>query len=518
MSIISYNPPTYIELSESLIMLKNYILNDRDFCSNKQSGHISMAFELLAGVLNKMYKNTSYETLVKRSVNIKESELFSNAAKEFIGEIKWRYATANVVFFVLKRILLQTSVNHAFVDRLSILSANVVDQGELSNMLPSRYKNTTDENVRKRLSEYVQIVHSKTRNKSPMSIRQIIYFLLNSFFRVLDIDVETIQDNSPKFELTIEKIREMCGGTEIQRKLGWIKLFCNHIFNHKTDEKLFDLSEYTDKSVKAFRHTKGDNSDTHRISADELDALYNASKSEDSVRDELIFLLLITTGMRIGGLVNIVLEHVATINGSDVVIKNYGRTIEKGNKWFSFNLTPQVQSLLKIWISDERKAVNSPFLFSSSRGTSGHINTGTVRVMFSNMCKRAGLVGDHLHIHSLRHSFAHILLESGNNVEIVSKMLGHSSSQTTESYYLKENAVEVSKRANIPWLVPSKKVKIIPDFLLANNGGQVQAKHIAPSDRKEKFKRVRNQKLLEFLSQNEGQNQETVVVEKTLLS
>lgn len=497
MSIISYSPPLFVEQSESIIILKNYILNDKDFCSNKQPGHISMAFELLSGILSIMYKNTSYDTLVKRSVNIRESELFSNAAKDFIRERRWKRMTAVIIFSVLKKILLQTAVNHAFVDRLSILSSNTVDQCDLSNMVPSRYKNITDECVRNRLSNYIRIVHSKTRNKSPLSIRQIIYFLLNHFLRVLDIDVEMIQENT-KLNITREKIREMCGASEIQRKLIWIKLFCEDIFNQKIDEKLLDPSEYTDKLIKKFRHTKNDNSDTHRISADELDAIYNALKSEDSVRDELIFLLLITTGMRVGGLVNILLEHVATINGSDVVVKNYGRTIEKGNKWFSFNLTPQVQSLIKIWISDERKAINSPFLFPSARGTSGHINTGTIRMMFSNACKNAELIGGHLHIHSLRHSFAHMLLESGNNVEIVSKLLGHSSSQTTESYYLRENAIEVSKRANIPWLTPSKKGKIVPNFLVAN--GQTTNKHVSFSDKKEKSQRTRNQKLLEFLS------------------
>ena len=500
MSVISYKPPVFIEQSESLIILKNYILSNESFCATKQKGHILSAFEMLAWIMNKMYGNTTYETLIKRSVNVKESELFSTAAREYVEYMKWKRATSNVVFLVLRQILSQTSINYAFVDKLSITVNSSVCQEDLSNVVPSRYKNITDENIRNKLTEYVRIINAKTRNKSPMSIRQIVYFLLNNFFKVLDIDVETIRDDV-KLELTTEKIREMCAEYGIHRKLMWIKLFCNHIFNQKIDEKLFEISQYTD-NVKKFTRTKNDNTDVHRISADELDALYNASKSDTSVRDELFLLLLITTGMRVGGLINIMLEHIATINGSDVVVKKYGRTIEKGNKWFSFNLTPQVQSLIKIWILQERKAISSPYLFPSSRGVDGHIISGTVRYAFLNMCKRAGLSGDHLHIHSLRHSFAHMLLESGNNVDIVSKMLGHSNSQTTESYYLKENAVEVSKRANIPWLTPSKREKIVPDFLTESVNSN--AKHVTFSNKKERSQQVRNQKLLEFLSKSEN--------------
>ena len=73
-----------------------------------------------------------------------------------------------------------------------------------------------------------------------------------------------------------------------------------------------------------------------------------------------------------------------------------------------------------------------------------------------------------MHPHALRHSYAHILLNSGNSVDIVSKLLGHSSSSTTEKFYLKETASDVAERANIPWLDKSLTCKkVVPDFLKA---------------------------------------------------
>lgn len=73
--------------------------------------------------------------------------------------------------------------------------------------------------------------------------------------------------------------------------------------------------------------------------------------------------------------------------------------------------------------------------------------------------------GKHIHTHSLRHSFAHILLETGNKPELVSKMFGHSSALTTEQYYLKESPSEASKRMNIRWLERTEQENPIPSFL-----------------------------------------------------
>jgi hypothetical protein len=56
------------------------------------------------------------------------------------------------------------------------------------------------------------------------------------------------------------------------------------------------------------------------------------------------------------------------------------------------------------------------------------------------------------HPHSLRHSYSHILLELGNPVEVVSRLINHTDVRTTQKYYLKESASETAARATIPWL------------------------------------------------------------------
>jgi site-specific recombinase XerD len=460
-----YERPQYIDVSEDIKSLKNYIQELDNFGGKNQKGHINMAFDLLVHVLWGLYDHTKYSVLVRRSDNVNEGKLFSDQCKEVTTKFGWTHGTKKIIFGCMKNIMRETGVSPSFINRISLTTIVTRDMYDIRSMIPTSYsKFENDSKVIKKIIEWRDTLLIKSKNRSPVSLKHIISFFCLDILPKLSIDLE-INECTTIPPLDKQVVKKIVGsGHGVNRKLGWFKLFVLYcVEGYVYDANLFKKHHYVD-NLKIT--PKADNRDPHRISVTELEKLHQVSICKGRVRNELIFMLLITTGIRVGGLVNILLNDICTINGSDLQIKTSSKTIEKGNKWFSFSLTPHIKHLLHSWIKHERVCNGSDYLFPARCGGSGHISTGTVRSLFTKLKKLSGCEGSHIHVHSVRHSFAHILLENGNSIEVVSKLMGHSSVATTQSYYLKENAVEVAQRANIPWLGKQEKQRITPSFLL----------------------------------------------------
>ena len=88
----------------------------------------------------------------------------------------------------------------------------------------------------------------------------------------------------------------------------------------------------------------------------------------------------------------------------------------------------------KVWEKiEEYKAAYRPkvWLFEGQNG--GKYSVESVYRVFKEALKRAGIKKD-VGVHSLRHSYATHLHESGLDIRYIQELLGHKSSRTTEIY------------------------------------------------------------------------------------
>ena len=84
---------------------------------------------------------------------------------------------------------------------------------------------------------------------------------------------------------------------------------------------------------------------------------------------------------------------------------------------------------------------NDPFFISNELG--GFIDPTTFRTWFNQQVERAG-ISRHIRVHDCRHTAATLMLKAGATPHEVALVLGHSSSQVTEKFYLHP---DISNRA-----------------------------------------------------------------------
>lgn len=455
MSEYNTKDPLYIEESEEILMLKKYYTSE---ILNIQQGHWTLAFTLLTNTLFVMYQHTNFSYLVNRSNIYEESKKFSMTMKKISEVNEWSRTTSNIAFNSLKKLLLKTNINKNFINTITLPYDKKIKQNSPEFCLPTKYKKLPDDNPEKILIiDFIKKTKHNTKYKSQSSIRMFISFVLQ-FLKYNNISITQYQEVSKlSFEDIQKSLENIFPNKKMRAKVHCVMVFICFVLGDTTLIK--DFENYK-KSIITIKNTETD-IDVHRISKYELEKMYEASK--DNLMYQTIFLLMISTGIRTVGVSNIKLEHIYTITNNIITINKTGRTVEKGNKWFTFVISEKLSELLLQYITTQRKNI-SQYLFPG-RGEDIGLSPSSISSIIKKIAKKAGLTGKHIHAHSLRHSFAHILLETGNKPELVSKMLGHTSTQTTEQYYLKESASEASKRMNIPWLERTEQENPVPSFL-----------------------------------------------------
>lgn len=145
------------------------------------------------------------------------------------------------------------------------------------------------------------------------------------------------------------------------------------------------------------------------------------------VRDNAIIELFYSSGLRLSELVNL---DIIDIDLNDGIVTITG----KGNKTRSVPVGSMAITAISHWLQIRSEKITSESeqaLFISSRGQ--RINPRTIQARLKKLSLQQSM-GQKIHPHMLRHSFASHLLESSGDLRAVQELLGHANISTTQVY------------------------------------------------------------------------------------
>ncbi|MCV9918177.1 MULTISPECIES: tyrosine recombinase XerC [Pseudomonas] len=141
-------------------------------------------------------------------------------------------------------------------------------------------------------------------------------------------------------------------------------------------------------------------------------------------RDQAILELFYSSGLRLSELTNLDLEHLDLAAG---LVQVQG----KGNKTRVLPVGRKAREALQEWL--KLRGISAPrdnAVFLSRQGR--RLGPRAIQLRVKAAGERE--LGQHLHPHMLRHSFASHLLESSQDLRAVQEMLGHADISTTQIY------------------------------------------------------------------------------------
>jgi integrase/recombinase XerD len=163
---------------------------------------------------------------------------------------------------------------------------------------------------------------------------------------------------------------------------------------------------------------------------------YIVSYSIDLNRDVLLFTIFITTGCRISEIINLRVQDIYWEDNTIFLPKtkhSQSRTIPLRSGLACCIKTYCLQSNLK----------SQDNLFNLTRSE--------IRKIFHEFLMKAQL--PIVNIHSLRHSFATFMSESGTDITVVQQLLGHSDLFTTKDYFhsneVKNREIQIKENQNL---------------------------------------------------------------------
>ena len=205
--------------------------------------------------------------------------------------------------------------------------------------------------------------------------------------------------------------------SSIARKLSSLRMF----FRYLVRENLLPASPAEELSTpKLNRYLP------RTLSVDEAHTLLEnvRERSRLGLRDQAIFELLYSSGLRISELTGLDVEQLD-------LQENLVRVVGKGRKERIVPVGRKAAAALRAYLEVRSDAAATGPLFLNARG--GRLTARSVQRHLKTRLIKTGVLKD-ISPHDLRHSFATHLLDGGADLRAIQELLGHASLSTTQKY------------------------------------------------------------------------------------
>jgi integrase/recombinase XerC len=204
----------------------------------------------------------------------------------------------------------------------------------------------------------------------------------------------------------------------IQRRLSATRSFFNFLLRERVLKSNPALEIRAPKAQKKLPQT---------LDADQMGRLLAIPDGDTlTTRDRALMELFYSSGLRLAELIGL---DLGDLDFADRTV----RVLGKGNKGRVLPVGRKAIEALRAWIK-ERGSLAKPDETAFFVGRNGRrLKPRTVQARVAYWAKRQGL-GQHVHPHLFRHSFASHLLESSGELRGVQELLGHADISTTQVY------------------------------------------------------------------------------------
>lgn len=291
---------------------------------------------------------------------------------------------------------------------------------------------TTETRTEKQVTEFEEALAAD--GKAPKTVESYTGDI-RAFLEWLESKSNIFTGNLKRFHITSYRSYLVQNNYEINtinKKLNSLQSFNQFLMDRGyLTEQVVDLKK--DKVKLA----AGSEKEVEVFTDDEVEKLLFFIQGENILsRDRLIVLLLLYTGVRVSELVNIKLRDV------DLLSMNLTIAWGKGGKRREVPLKGEVIEAIKEYLQGQRKDnkfVDSEYLILTNR--SAKMDRDAINRLLNRLESKLSI---RMHPHKFRHTFCTNLLKRGVELTTVAKLAGHSSIQTTASFYI--NTSQKDKR------------------------------------------------------------------------